>query len=169
MCGIAGIVYKLGAGATGEALVSMLSGCQHRGPDSTGFALYGETHTDQYRLRFFIDKGAEGEQATARIREILSQHGAEIIEDETVANNYRVTVRFHGELQSLAYALEHAAKVISIGTTLEIIKDVGSALTYAHEKGIIHRDLKPANIMLSGGRAVLADFGIARAIQEAEM
>ncbi len=127
MCGIAGIVYKDGIGATGEALISMLDGCQHRGPDSTGFALYGETHSDQYRLRFFIDEGAEGEQAAARIREILSQHGAEIIEDETVANNYRVTVTFRGELQSLAYALEHAAKVISIGTTLEIIKDVGSA------------------------------------------
>ncbi len=44
MCGIAGIMFK-GAGSnlsTGKALIDMLDGCQHRGPDSTGFALYGE-------------------------------------------------------------------------------------------------------------------------------
>ena len=40
MCGIAGIMFK-GAGVrdTGKALIDMLDGCQHRGPDSTGFAL----------------------------------------------------------------------------------------------------------------------------------
>ena len=45
MCGIAGIMYKgsgTGAGTgTGQALIDMLDGCQHRGPDATGFVLYG--------------------------------------------------------------------------------------------------------------------------------
>jgi len=130
MCGIAGIMFKdasLEGAATGDALISMLDGCQHRGPDSTGFALYGDLQEDQYQLRFFVDEGEEGKEAIARIREILAEYEVEIVEDETVENNYRVTVTYRGDIQSFAYALEHAAKVISIGTSLEIIKDVGSA------------------------------------------
>ena len=46
MCGIAGIMYKGTEGVfdTGEALIRMLDGCQHRGPDSTGFALLSLIH-----------------------------------------------------------------------------------------------------------------------------
>ncbi len=129
MCGIAGIMYKAGelGSATGESLISMLDGCQHRGPDSTGFALYGDAHPDHYRMRFFVDTDNGGRESVEHIGEILAQHGAEIIEDEVIGINYRVTVKFTGDLQALAYALEHAAKVISIGTSLEIIKDVGGA------------------------------------------
>jgi glutamate synthase domain-containing protein 1 len=131
MCGIAGILYKsLAEGrnqATGQALIDMLDGCQHRGPDSTGFALYGDATDDQLRLRFFIGTGDEAAAAIGRIKEILAQHQAEIVEDEVIANNYRAVVTFSGEMWKMAYDLEHVAKVISIGTSLEIIKDVGSA------------------------------------------
>jgi serine/threonine protein kinase/tetratricopeptide (TPR) repeat protein len=50
---------------------------------------------------------------------------------------------------------------------LEIARDVAIALGYAHAHGVIHRDIKPENILLTGGHAVVADFGIARAVQEA--
>jgi predicted Ser/Thr protein kinase len=52
---------------------------------------------------------------------------------------------------------------LPIEEALEITRDVASALSYAHERGIVHRDIKPENILLSGGRALVADFGIARA------
>ena len=69
MCGIAGILYKdTGNGrntSTGRALIDMLDGCQHRGPDSTGFALYGEAAENQLRMRFFV---GTGEKAARRHR-----------------------------------------------------------------------------------------------------
>jgi len=128
MCGIAGIMFKnASARDTGKALIDMLDGCQHRGPDSTGFALYGAASEEQLRLRFFIGDGAEAQSAVDRVNAELAKQGAALLEGEVIGNNYRVTVRFTGDLQQFAYAMEHNAKVISIGTSLEIIKDVGGA------------------------------------------
>src|SRR2546425_6143810 len=47
---------------------------------------------------------------------------------------------------------------------LRIARDVASALAYAHQHDVVHRDIKPENILLAGDQAVVADFGIARAI-----
>ena len=56
---------------------------------------------------------------------------------------------------------------LPLDAALRIAREVGSALQYAHERGVVHRDVKPENIMLSGGQAVVADFGIARALHAA--
>ena len=51
--------------------------------------------------------------------------------------------------------------------SLRIAREVADALAYAHERGVIHRDIKPENVLLSAGHAIVADFGIARAMPAA--
>ena len=58
-------------------------------------------------------------------------------------------------------------KQLPIEEALTIAREVADALGYAHQRGIIHRDIKPENILLEGGHAVVADFGIARAVSSA--
>ena len=53
---------------------------------------------------------------------------------------------------------------LSTADAVGILRDVGRALAYAHSEGVIHRDIKPENILLSGGAAVVTDFGIAKAV-----
>jgi serine/threonine-protein kinase len=53
---------------------------------------------------------------------------------------------------------------LPVDEALRIAREVAEALAYAHSRRIVHRDIKPANIMLSAGHALVADFGIARAV-----
>jgi serine/threonine protein kinase/tetratricopeptide (TPR) repeat protein len=56
---------------------------------------------------------------------------------------------------------------LPLAESVRIAREVASALSYAHERGVVHRDIKPGNILLSAGEAVVADFGIAKALGDA--
>lgn len=67
--------------------------------------------------------------------------------------------------ESLADRLGRAGR-LSIDAAVRITREVADALDFAHARGIVHRDVKPSNILLEAEHAILADFGIARAVQE---
>jgi serine/threonine-protein kinase len=70
------------------------------------------------------------------------------------------------EGESLRARLERAP-VIPLREALRLTTEVADALDYAHRQGVVHRDIKPENILFSEGHAVVADFGLARALGEA--
>jgi serine/threonine-protein kinase len=74
---------------------------------------------------------------------------------------YYVMPFVEGETLAQRLAREHQ---LPITDTIRILGEVCDALAYAHERGVVHRDIKPANVLLSGRHAVVADFGVAKAL-----
>jgi len=128
MCGIAGVLFKhQGSHEIGKTLIEMLDGCQHRGPDSTGFALYGE-NKDQLQLRFIVPTDDAGRRAAVdKIAALLDKHGASIVSEQSVGCSYQIAVDFNGDLLEFTKEIEDQAKLVSVGHTLDIIKDDGTA------------------------------------------
>jgi serine/threonine protein kinase/tetratricopeptide (TPR) repeat protein len=67
------------------------------------------------------------------------------------------------EGETLRARLSHGGE-LPIAEVVRILRDILEALSYAHERGIVHRDIKPENVLLSRHHALLADFGVAKAI-----
>jgi serine/threonine protein kinase len=59
-------------------------------------------------------------------------------------------------------------KMLPVDGAVQVAIEVASALAYAHSRGVVHRDIKPENILFSAGHAIVADFGIARAVSEGQ-
>jgi glutamate synthase domain-containing protein 1 len=144
MCGIAGLIYRGKQGAIGQEMTAMLQALRHRGPDSTGFALYGQANQDPktFIMRF---KVAEREdlrsgfdihhrirERRAKVDDRLQEVGAEVIKrDEATEYAYRYLFRYDGELRRLVDYIEDIedAEILSVGQALELIKDLGDAAT----------------------------------------
>jgi methylamine---glutamate N-methyltransferase subunit A len=145
MCGIAGIIYRDGTRDVGRDMTRMLQSMKHRGPDSTGYALYGQPHDGQVVMRYTLadantrrdfefDDRIQRHQTQVVTR--LKAAGARIedVEPET-EYAYRTTLTYAGDLKDLTDRIEDIpdAEVLSIGRSLEIIKDLGDAETVSEQ------------------------------------
>jgi serine/threonine-protein kinase len=86
--------------------------------------------------------------------------------DSGTADGLLYYVMPHVQGESLRQRLTHD-KHLPIVDAIRIAQEVAGALDYAHRQGIVHRDIKPENILLQDGQAIVADFGVARAIEAA--
>jgi len=88
------------------------------------------------------------------------------LHDSGDAGGFLYYVMPYVEGESLRDRLEREGK-LSVEDAIRITDQVASALSHAHQRGIVHRDIKPENILLAGDQAIVADFGIARAVEVA--
>jgi methylamine---glutamate N-methyltransferase subunit A len=151
MCGIAGIIYRDGSQhPIGDEMTRMLQSMKHRGPDSTGYALYGNGGGEdgnlvmRYKLAdantprdFDFEDKLRRHRAVVESR--LAQLGARIDEvEEETPYAFRVTLEYDGDLKHLADFVEDIpdAEVLSLGRALEIVKDLGDAETVHEQYGL---------------------------------
>jgi serine/threonine-protein kinase len=88
------------------------------------------------------------------------------LHDSGEADGFLYYVMPYMESSSLRDQLDRESQ-LPVEDAVRIACEVAKGLDYAHEQAVVHRDIKPGNIMLSRGHAVIADFGIARAVSEA--
>ena len=148
MCGIAGIIYRNGGAEghqIGRDMTRMLQSMKHRGPDSTGYALYGPADSGVVVMRYKVADANDprdfefAERLELSRREVearLASLGAHVrnIEIET-DYAFRVTMAYDGDLKALADYVEDipGCEVLSLGHSLEIVKDLGDAETVSDQ------------------------------------
>jgi len=145
MCGIAGIIYRDGDGerAVGRDMTRMLQAMKHRGPDSTGYALYRGGGGDTFVIHVKLSEGGEEDPELARrvqrqrdqVEARMRDAGARIEDVRNTPRTMTLSFGFEGDLKLLADAVERVrhAEVLSLGRSLEIVKDLGDAETVASE------------------------------------
>ena len=150
MCGIAGLIHRGGTDNIGKEMTAMLQAMKHRGPDSTGFALYSTPLSKKkYVMRFKVAEGAEArsgfaihEQMEARkaaVDKRLQELDAEVAkEDEVTEYAFRYEIKFNGDLRELASYIEDIddVEILSIGHALELVKDLGDATVVSDQYGL---------------------------------
>ena len=146
MCGIAGLIHRGKSSDVGAEMTAMLQALKHRGPDSTGFAVYGEPSSGEWVMRFKVAEQEDlakgfaihGQLAhrRAQVDERMAELGAKIHKGtEETEYAFRYTFSFDGDMRHLADFLEdiEGVEILSIGAGLELIKDLGDATTVSNQ------------------------------------
>lgn len=142
MCGIAGLIHRDGAGNVGREMTDMLQALKHRGPDSTGFALYGLPGRNEHVMRFKVaeqDDLRTGFRIHEQIKERkatvdkrLKELGVTVLDaGEVTEYAFRYRIQYDGDMKKLADYVEdvEGAEILSLGHALELVKDLGDSGT----------------------------------------
>lgn len=149
MCGIAGIIHRTGATTVGGEMTAMLQALKHRGPDSTGFALYGSPDQASYVMRLKVAEQEDlrtgfkiHDEVKERIELVdsrFAEMGAKVTKKE---NATEYALRYHftygGDMRRLAEYLEdiQSVEILSVGHGLELVKDLGDATVVSDQYGL---------------------------------
>lgn len=140
MCGIAGLIYRGSeSGPIGEEMSAMLKALRHRGPDSTGYGLYGNPDNGNLIMRLKLAETEEVqsgyaihgeiEERAEKVNERLKELGAEIVGTSSPTEYARRYVfSYDGNMSKLAdWVQDEHVEILSIGHALELVKDLGEA------------------------------------------
>mgnify|MGYP001375002544 FL=1 len=151
MCGIAGLIHRGKSTNVGGEMQNMLQSLKHRGPDSTGYALYGDSGSSDYVLRFKVGENVkEGSTAVVeddsvyqerknQVNSEITSAGAEIVEQKQITPySFRYVIKTGDDLLELAKKIESVemTEILSLGKSLELVKDIGDATVVANQYGL---------------------------------
>ena len=149
MCGIAGIIHKGKRSNVGGEMTAMLQALKHRGPDSTGYAVYGDATEGDYIMRLKIAEAEDMnrgsgikavlEERIAKVDGILEEHGAKVKQKDRVRPYaLRYLIAHDGDTGAMAEHIEEIddVEILSMGNGLELIKDLGDAAVVAEAYGL---------------------------------
>ena len=149
MCGIAGLIHKGKSSSVGSEMTAMLQALKHRGPDSTGYAVYGEPTEGDYIMRLKVaeaedmDRGRGIHQVIkdriTEVETILAEHGAKV-KSKSAPREYslRYVLTHSGDTGEMASHIEETegVEILSMGNGLELIKDLGDASVVSEAYGL---------------------------------
>ena len=151
MCGIAGLIHRGKSTNVGKEMRDMLQSLKHRGPDSTGYALYGDNESKDYILRFKVGENVkEGSSAEIedssvyenrkeQVNVAIDSMGVKIIEENKITPySFRYIINTGDDLLELAQKIESVemTEILSLGKSLELVKDIGDASVVANQYGL---------------------------------
>jgi hypothetical protein len=152
MCGIAGLIHRGKSSNVGSELQGMLQALKHRGEDSTGYALYGDTDGKNFIMRFKVGENV-GEGSSSIMEDVsvyderkkivdqyLLELGVKIVKEERVlpySLRYEISydtkdlLEFSQKIESIP-----GVEILSMGKSLEVIKDLGNAKMVCDRYGL---------------------------------
>ena len=149
MCGIVGLIHKGKRSNIGGEMTAMLQALKHRGPDSTGYAVYGEPSEGDFIMRLKVAEAEDMNRGRgihqvikdriAEVEGILDEHGA-TVKSKDAATEYalRYVLSHGGDTAKMAAHIEEVedVEILSLGNGLELIKDLGDAAEVAGLYGL---------------------------------
>ena len=134
MCGISGRV-RYDAGAVGSDIVELAACMRHRGPDSTGFAVYGVPRERGYVVRGYLEDRADLDATLQAFVDATREFGSDLIGEPTWDDTSQRHVLWRAEVDEISELARWVDQVesapgvelLSVGRSLEVIKDVGDA------------------------------------------